>query len=45
VLDETKAEEGNLQGGAINVTGAAKLLINTGKRILGAPNSRPGGGK
>jgi cytochrome b6-f complex iron-sulfur subunit len=45
VLDETKAEEGSLQGGAINVTGATKLLINTGKRIVGAPNSRPGGGK
>jgi cytochrome b6-f complex iron-sulfur subunit len=45
VLDETKAEEGNLQGGAVNITGAAKLLINTGKRIVGAPNSQPGGGK
>src|SRR5258707_2327051 len=44
VLDETKAEEGNLQGGAINVTWAAKLLINTGKRIVGAPNSRTGSG-
>jgi cytochrome b6-f complex iron-sulfur subunit len=45
VLDETKAEQGGLQGGAINVDGAAKLLINTGKRIVGASNSRPGGGK
>jgi len=44
VLDETKAEQGSLQGGAINITGATKLLINTGKRIVGAPNSRPGGG-
>ena len=44
VLDETKAEVGSLQGGAVNITGAAKLLINTGKRIVGAPNSRPGGG-
>jgi len=47
VLAETKAEEGSLQGGAVDVSqpGAAKLLINTGKRIVGAPNSRPGGGK
>jgi cytochrome b6-f complex iron-sulfur subunit len=45
VLDETKAEEGSLQGGAINIDGATKLLINTGKRIVGAPNSRAGGGK
>ena len=39
VAAETKAEEGSLQGGAVNITGAAKLLINTGKRIVGAPNS------
>jgi cytochrome b6-f complex iron-sulfur subunit len=45
VLAETKPEEGSLQGGAINITGATKLLINTGKRIVGASNSRPGGGK
>ena len=47
VLDTTAAEQSGLQGGAvnINITGAAKLRINTGKRIVGAGNSRPGGGK
>ncbi len=44
VLAETKAELGSLQGGAIDVTGATKLLINTGKRIVGAENSKPNGG-
>jgi cytochrome b6-f complex iron-sulfur subunit len=44
VLSETKPEQGSLQGGAIDVTGAAKLLVNTGKRIVGAENSRPNGG-
>lgn len=44
VLDETKAEAGSLQGGAVNITGGTKLLINTGKRILGEGNSQPNGG-
>jgi hypothetical protein len=26
------------------VSGAAKLRINTGRRLTGAPNSKPGGG-
>jgi cytochrome b6-f complex iron-sulfur subunit len=45
VLAETTAESGALQGSAIDVTGAAKLLINTGKLIRGESNSQPGGGK
>jgi cytochrome b6-f complex iron-sulfur subunit len=45
VLDETKPLTGNEQGSAININGAAKLRINTGKRIVGEPNSRPGGGR
>lgn len=45
VLAETQPEQGTLQGGAIDITGAAKLLINTGKRIVGAENSAPNGGK
>ena len=44
VLAETKPELGNNQGGAIDITGAAKLLINTGKVIQGAENSKPNGG-
>jgi cytochrome b6-f complex iron-sulfur subunit len=44
VLAETKAVSGGLQGGAIDVTGAVKLRINTGKRIVGLGNSKPGGG-
>ena len=31
-------------GGAVDVTGAATLRINTGRRLVGAPNSQPGGG-
>ena len=42
VIAETKPTLGSLEGGSIDVTGAAKLRINTGKRIVGAPNSVPG---
>jgi len=42
VLAETKPDKGG--GGAIDVTGATKLLINTGKRINGNPNSAANGG-
>ena len=42
VLAETKPDKGG--GGAIDVTGATKLLINTGKRITGNPNSAANGG-
>jgi cytochrome b6-f complex iron-sulfur subunit len=45
VLAETEATAGNLEGSAIDVTGAARLRINTGRRISGDFNSRPGGGK
>jgi cytochrome b6-f complex iron-sulfur subunit len=39
VLSETPAD-----GSAIDVSGAARLRINTGRRLTGAPNSKPGGG-
>lgn len=46
VLAETEALAGNLQGGAVALpTGTAKLRVNTGKRIVGDSNSKPGGGK
>lgn len=47
VIAETTAVDAkaNLDGTAIDVTGAAKLRINTGKRFVGGPNSKPGGGK
>jgi cytochrome b6-f complex iron-sulfur subunit len=41
----TTATEGTLQGSAIDITGAATLLINTGRRFNGAGNSAAGGGK
>jgi len=46
VVDETKpTTAGGLDGAAIDVTNAAKIRINTGKRINGDFNSAPGGGK
>src|SRR6185436_16242922 len=45
VIAETQPLAGNLDGQAIDITGAAKLRINTGKRIVGQPNSAPNGGK
>ena len=46
VVDETKpATAGGLDGAAIDITNAAKIRINTGKRINGDFNSAPGGGK
>jgi cytochrome b6-f complex iron-sulfur subunit len=45
VLVETKAGETSVDGVAIDITGAAKLLINTGKKINGDLNQAPGGGK
>jgi cytochrome b6-f complex iron-sulfur subunit len=45
VLAETAAQMGNLEGSAIEIpTGTVALRIDTGRRITGAPNSRPGGG-
>ncbi len=44
VLSETQATLDGLEGSAIDITGAAKLRINTGKRITGAANSVPGVG-
>lgn len=40
VLSETGPD-----GAAIDVTGAAKIRINTGKRFNGDVNTKPGGGK
>ncbi len=40
VLSETTEE-----GGAVDVTGAARLRVNTGRRLVGESNSKPGGGK
>jgi len=46
VVDETKpTTAGGLDGAAIDITNAAKIRINTGKRINGDFNSRDGGGK
>jgi cytochrome b6-f complex iron-sulfur subunit len=45
VIAETTATAGNLEGAAIDVSGAARLRINTGQRIIGDVNSQPGGGK
>ena len=44
VLSETQATLDGLEGTAIDITGAAKLRINTGKRITGATNSVAGVG-
>lgn len=41
----TTAREGNVDGVAIDITGAATLRINTGRRINGEVNAAPGGGK
>jgi cytochrome b6-f complex iron-sulfur subunit len=45
VIVQTEPQEGTLEGSAIDITGASRLRINTGKRILGAPNTQPGGGR
>jgi cytochrome b6-f complex iron-sulfur subunit len=45
VLSETTAVAGGLEGSAVDVSGAARLRINTGRRISGDFNSQPGGGK
>ena len=45
VIAETAPQTGNLEGAAIDVTGAVRLRVNTGRRIVGDVNSRPGGGK
>jgi len=45
VVAETRPSEGNEEGSAIDVSGAARLRINTGKRIPGAVNTKPGGGR
>jgi acyl CoA:acetate/3-ketoacid CoA transferase alpha subunit len=40
VLSETSED-----GASVDVAGAARLRINTGRRLVGASNTRPGGGK
>ncbi len=45
VIAKTERKEGNLEGSAIAITGAVKLRISTGTRIVGAPNTQPGGGR
>ena len=45
VIAETQSTEGSLEGSAIDVSGAVRLRIHTGRRINGAPNTKPGGGK
>ncbi|MCC7362296.1 MAG: Rieske 2Fe-2S domain-containing protein [Anaerolineales bacterium] len=46
VLAQTEALAGNLEGSAVTLpSGTAKLRIDTGKRIVGEVNSKPGGGK
>jgi cytochrome b6-f complex iron-sulfur subunit len=45
-LSTTEPLAGNLQGSAVEIpANAAKLRIDTGKRIIGDANSKPGGGK
>lgn len=45
VLAESEAQMDSLEGSAINLQpGTVALRIDTGRRIQGAPNSRPGGG-
>jgi len=43
-LSKTEATVGDFDGSAVDITGAAKIIINTGKRIVGASNSVPGVG-
>jgi hypothetical protein len=45
VIAQTGPTQGTLEGSSIDIAGAVKLRINTGRRILGAPNTRPGGGR
>lgn len=45
VIAKTEPQEGTLEGSAIDITGAVTLRISTGKRIVGAPNTKPGGGR
>jgi len=42
VLSKTEARFDGQDGTAIDITGAAKLRINTGQKITGSPNSVPG---
>lgn len=45
VLAENEAQMGSLEGSSIQIpAGTAALRIDTGRRIQGAANSRPGGG-
>jgi cytochrome b6-f complex iron-sulfur subunit len=45
VIAQTTPTLGSLEGSAIDITGAVQLRVNTGRRIVGEVNSKPGGGK
>lgn len=46
VLAESQAQMNSLEGSSIPILpGTVALRIDTGRRIQGAPNSRPGGGR
>lgn len=46
VLAESESQMGSLEGSSIPIMpGTIALRIDTGRRIQGAPNSRPGGGR
>jgi cytochrome b6-f complex iron-sulfur subunit len=44
VITQTEATLNGTDGSAIDITGAAKIRVNTGRRISGAPNAVPGVG-
>jgi len=45
-ISETKAVANSVDGAAIDITGAVKIVVDTGKpRVNGDFNSAPGGGK
>lgn len=45
VMVATTPTDAAMEGSAIDISGAVALRINTGRRISGAPNTQPGGGR
>jgi cytochrome b6-f complex iron-sulfur subunit len=45
MIAKTTAAAGNLDGQAIDITGAVRLVVQTGQRIVGDSNSAANGGK
>jgi cytochrome b6-f complex iron-sulfur subunit len=45
MIAKTTAASGNLDGQAIDITGAVRLVVQTGQRIVGDANSAANGGK